>query len=250
MTAPDFTTSHGHRLAYRHTEGEGPTILFLPGYMSDMTGGKATALDAWAGTNGYAMLRFDYSGCGESEGEFADRTLDDWLADTLHMIDRVAAGLVLLVGSSLGGWLALLAARQRPERVAGLVGIAPAPDFTGWGFSDAERARLARGETLSEATPYSGDPYITTAAFWRSGEANRVLGGPIAVEVPVRLLHGQADADVPWDISLQIASRVNSADVEVRLIKDGDHRLSRPRDIAMLIETVATLVKKGQDELV
>ncbi|MEM8827524.1 MAG: alpha/beta hydrolase [Pseudomonadota bacterium] len=239
----EYTERDGRRLAVRHRAGDGPTILFLPGYMSDMQGGKATALDGWAADAGRAMLRFDYGGCGESAGAFADQTLDDWLADTVHMIDRATDGPVILVGSSMGGWLMLLAALARPDRIAGLTGIAAAPDFTGWGFDDGERRRLARGETLSEPSAYSDEPYITTAAFWRSGEANRLLGGDIAIDAPVRLLHGQADIDVPFRISVELAARLRSADVHVHLIKDGDHRLSRPADIDLLIGTVADLVE-------
>ncbi|MGB3721224.1 MAG: alpha/beta hydrolase [Pacificimonas sp.] len=241
-----FTKRAGNRLAYRHRPAIAsgrPTIVFLPGYMSDMEGGKATTLDAWAKATGNAMLRLDYAGCGASDGDFADQTLETWRDDVVHLLDTVVEGPVLLVGSSMGGWLMLLVALARPERVAGLVGIAPAPDFTGWGFSDADRAKLARGETLSEPSAYSDDPYITTAAFWRSGEANRLLGGEIALTCPVRLLHGQADADVPWEISLQLAGKLASADVQVRLVKDGDHRLSRDADLDLLIQTVSDLIE-------
>ena len=243
MTDLRYTVRDEIRLAYRHRTGNGPTIVFLPGYMSDMQGGKATALDEWAHASGQAMLRLDYSGCGESEGLFADQTLDSWRDDVIHLIDRIIEGPVILVGSSMGGWLMLLVALARPDRIVGMVGIAAAPDFTGWGFSDADRAKLARGETLSEPSEYSDQPYITTAAFWLSGEANRRLGGPIPLDCPVRLLHGQKDADVPWEILLQLGEKLRSADVQIRLIKDGDHRLSRDQDIALLIDTVAALVK-------
>ncbi len=253
MTDIQYSLRAGNRLAYRYRQAAPAaagrsTIVFLPGYMSDMEGGKAAALDRWAEATGNAMLRLDYAGCGVSEGAFAEQTLDSWRDDVLHLVGNVVRGPVLLVGSSMGGWLMLLVAlalieEAGPERIAGLVGIAPAPDFTGWGFSDADRARLARGETLSEPSPYSADPYITTAAFWLSGEANRLLGGDIAISCPVRLLHGQADPDVPWEISLQLAGKLASADVQVRLVKDGDHRLSRDQDIDMLIRTVSDLMK-------
>ena len=232
-----------HRLAYRHRRGRGPTLIFLPGYMSDMEGGKATALDAWAGEQQRAMLRFDYAGCGASEGDFEAQTLHGWRADVLSMIDEVVEGPVVLVGSSMGGWLMLLAALAMPERVVGLVGIAAAPDFTSWGFSEEEKLTILREGRLAQPSPYGEAPYVTTRAFWESGEALRVLHGPIAIDCPVRLLHGQKDEDVPWTWSLEIMNRVRSADVQAVLIKDGDHRLSRPSDIALLKATVATLLE-------
>ena len=236
-----YTERAGTRLAFRYRAGRGPTLVFLPGYMSDMDGGKAAALDAWAAKGGRAMLRLDYAGCGSSGGAFAEQTLESWRDDILHLVDGVTHGPLILAGSSMGGWLMLLAALQRKQRIAGLVGIAAAPDFTGWGFGDEERAKLARGETLSEPSNYSDQPYITTAAFWRSGEANRLLGGRIALDCPVRLIHGQADPDVPWTISTELAGALGSADVQTLLVKDGDHRLSREEDIALLIRMVAEL---------
>ena len=230
------------RLAYRYRDGRGPTLVFLPGYMSDMDGGKATALDAWAAREGRAMLRLDYAGCGSSGGDFRDQTLDSWRGDVLHLLDDVTEGPLVLVGSSMGGWLMLLVALARKARVAGLVGIAAAPDFTGWGFSDEKRAVLARGETLEGPSAYSEEPYVTTAAFWRSGEANRLLGRPIDLDCPVRLLHGQADPDVPWDISVELADALGSADVQTLLVKGGDHRLSREEDIALLVRFTGDLL--------
>ena len=234
----------GHRLAYRFREGRGPTLLFLPGYASDMDGGKATALDSWAASNGRAMLRFDYAGCGASEGEFEAQTLTGWLDDALAMIDRAAPeGPLVLAGSSMGGWLMLLAALARPERVVGLVGIAAAPDFTDWGYSEAQKAEIRAAGRLEEPSPYGEAPMVTTRGFWGSGEALKLLGGEIAIDCPVRLLHGQRDDDVPWRIALDIAGRLRSADVQTILVKDGDHRLSRERDIALLIDTVSNLLE-------
>ncbi|MCW2411194.1 MULTISPECIES: alpha/beta fold hydrolase [unclassified Sphingobium] len=234
----------GLRLAYRHRPGTGPTIVFLPGYMSDMMGSKALALDDWAAAQGRAMLRLDYAGCGESEGRFEDGTLASWRDDARAVIEHcIPTGPIILVGSSMGGWLALLLARDLGARVAGLVGIAAAPDFTDWGFGDAQKATLQREGKLVEPTPYGDQPYVTTRAFWESGEALRLLDGEIAIECPIRLLQGQADADVPWQIAVRIAQQVRSADVQTLLVKDGDHRLSRPQDIALLIATVARLVE-------
>ena len=232
----------GLRLACRSRAGEGPTILFLAGYMSDMEGGKVVALDQWAASQGRAMVRMDYAGNGSSEGRFADGTLASWRDDVLLVMDRVIQGPVLLVGSSMGGWLALLVALARPDRVVGIVGIAAAPDFTDWGFTDADKALLATEGRIEEPTPYGDTPYVTTLDFWESGQAARVLGDTIAIDCPVRLLHGQGDADVPWDIAVQTAARLRSSDVQTLLIKDGDHRLSRDGDIALLIRTVASLL--------
>lgn len=227
-------------LAYRHLPGAGPTVVFLPGYMSDMAGGKATAVLADCAARGQACLLLDYAGCGLSEGRFAEQTLTDWQGDVLDLIAAKVDSPVLLVGSSLGGWLMLLVALALPpERLAGLVGIAPAPDFTDWGFGNAEKAIIQAEGQLAEETPYSDQPYVTTRGFWESGQANRLLDAPIAVTCPVHLLHGQRDDDVPWDISLKLAAALASDDVRVTLIKDGDHRLSRDSDIALLLATLA-----------
>lgn len=232
------------RLAYRHREGRGPTIVFLPGYASDMEGGKASALDRWTEQEGRAFLRFDYAGCGASDGEFEAQTLAGWRGDALAMIDEVAApGPVVLVGSSMGGWLMLLAALARPERVAALVGIAAAPDFTSWGFSEEEKMTILSAGRLLQDNPYGPEPTVTSRAFWESAEGLRLMHADIAVDCPVRLLHGQADPDVPWTWSLEIARRLRSADVQTVLIKDGDHRLSRETDIFALIATVAVLME-------
>ncbi|QGP80290.1 alpha/beta fold hydrolase [Sphingobium sp. CAP-1] len=237
-----FARADGLRLAYRHSAGAGPTLIFLPGYMSDMEGGKAVALHDWAQAQGRAMLRLDYAGNGASEGRFADGTLASWRDDVLWLMDELTAGPVMLVGSSMGGWLALLVALARPERVVGLVGIAAAPDFTEWGFTDADKALLATEGRIEEPTPYGDDPYVTTLAFWQSGQALRLLESEIAIDCPVRLLHGQADRDVPWYVAVKTAARLRSSDVQMLLIKDGDHRLSRDADIALLIDTVSKLL--------
>jgi pimeloyl-ACP methyl ester carboxylesterase len=234
----------GGRLALRRRPGRGPAILFLPGYMSDMEGGKASALDSWAESEGRAMIRFDYLGCGVSEGRFEEQILGGWRDDVLAMIDERSEGPLILVGSSMGGWLMLLAALARPERVAALVGIAAAPDFTDWGFTSAQKNALLVEERLEEPSPYGDAPYVTTRAFWESGEALKLLNGPIPIGCPVRLLHGLADSDVPWRISLRLMEQMDSRDIQACLIKDGDHRLSREGDIARLIATVAGLAER------
>jgi len=244
MGEPEFLeVKAGRVLAFRRRSGRGPTLVFLPGYMSDMEGGKATALDGWAEAQGRAMLRFDYGGCGASHGDFEAQTLGDWLGDAVAMIDRAVEGPVVLVGSSMGGWLMLLAALARPQRVAGLVGIAAAPDFTDWGFTAEQKAEIAAQGRLAEPSPYGEPPYVTTRGFWESGEALRLLEGEMAIDCPVRLLHGLRDTDVPWKYSLAIMEKVRSADVQAILIKDGDHRLSREADLALLVATVQSLME-------
>ncbi|HYD37070.1 MAG TPA: alpha/beta hydrolase [Allosphingosinicella sp.] len=242
MDGPEFLDRGGRRLALRRRAGRGPALVFLPGYMSDMDGSKATALDSWAAAEGRAMLRFDYGGCGLSGGEFEAQTLACWLDDAVAVVDSLD-GRAVLVGSSMGGWLMLLAALARPGRVAALVGIAAAPDFTEWGFDPAQKAELREAGRLEEPSPYGEAPYVTTRAFWESGEALKLLGGEIAIGCPVRLLHGLADADVPWRISLRLMEQLRSADVQATLIKDGDHRLSREGDLARLVATVADLLE-------
>jgi len=232
----------GRRIAYRLAEGAGPALVFLPGYMSDMAGGKATAVFDWAVANGRAALLLDYSGCGESEGDFADGTLSKWRDEVLVLLDAHCAGPVVLIGSSMGGWLMLMVSLALPaERCAGLVGIAAAPDFTTWGRSEEDRAKLAVGEVIYETNQYGPELTPTYPGFWSDGEANTLLDSEIPIDCPVRLLHGQADPDVPWEISLRLADALRAPDVRVTLIKDGDHRLSRDEDIALLVETLAAL---------
>lgn len=234
------------RLAYRHTPGTGPTIVFLPGYASDMEGGKATALFQWAQAQGRACLLFDYTGTGASEGAFADQTLTGWLGDVLTLTDALIAGQMMLVGSSMGGWLMLLAALQRPAKVAGLIGIAAAPDFTQWGFTDHQKHVILENGRWEEPSSYDDSVMVTTKGFWESGQESLLLHnmeGPLDIRCPVRLLHGQRDESVPWELSLQLAQAVRSSDVQVTLIKDGDHRLSRDEDIALLRATTESLLK-------
>ena len=232
----------GRRIAYSHSPGSGPLVVFLPGYMSDMAGGKASAVMAHCREQGRACLLLDYSGCGESDGDFADGTLSRWRDEVLALIDHVEVQQVVLIGSSMGGWLMLLVAAALKDRLAGLIGIAAAPDFTDWGFDDAQKAKLRAGETVLEDNPYGPDPTPTHAAFWQDGEALKLLDSDIAISAPARLLHGQRDADVPWETSLRLAAALRSSDVQVTLVKDADHRLSRDQDVALLLATLDALL--------
>jgi pimeloyl-ACP methyl ester carboxylesterase len=235
------TRADGVRLAYRHVPGRGPTLVFLPGYKSDMQGGKAQALAAWAAGQGLGLLRLDYSGCGESDGAFEDGTLDIWRDDVLAVIAEANIGPLILVGSSMGGWLMLLVAEALGDQVAAMVGIAAAPDFTDWDFDAADRATIAANGRIERASDYGYDPMVITRGFWQSGQSNLRLTGQIGIDCPVRLIHGQNDPDVPWETSLKLAAALRSADVQTICVKDGDHRLSRDQDIALLIETVTKL---------
>jgi pimeloyl-ACP methyl ester carboxylesterase len=238
----------GVELAWARQQGSSPTVVFLAGFRSDMTGDKATALASFCAGRGQAMLRFDYAGHGSSDGRFEDGTIGRWTDDALAVIDRQTDGPLVLVGSSMGGWIALLAALARPLRVAGLIGIAAAPDFTEalmWeAMTFEERGALMRNGVLDVPSQY-GAPYPVTRALIEDGRARLLLNEPIAIDCPVRLLHGQRDPDVPWEMALRIAEQLTSQDVQVILVKDGDHRLSRPHDLALLCRTLAPLL--GQD---
>lgn len=224
------------------TPGRTPVVVFLPGYASDMGGTKALALEEWAQASGQAFIRLDYRGHGDDRSNFARYTLADWRDDVVALLDTIADP-VVLVGSSMGGWIMLLAALARPQTVAGLVGIAAAPDFTDWGFDDAQKALLATGDTLSEASDYGPEPTLTTAAFWQSGQDNLLLGADIPFDGPVRLLQGQTDPDVPWQTALTLAERLRSADVQTWFVKDGDHRLSRDVDLSLIRRAVEDVIQ-------
>jgi pimeloyl-ACP methyl ester carboxylesterase len=236
-----FQPKTGPRIAYRHTRGTGPLIVFLPGYMSDMAGGKATAVFDWAVANNRSCLLLDYSGCGESEGDFKDGTLSRWRDEVLALIEYVSATQVMLVGSSMGGWLMLLVGLALGERLSGMIGIASAPDFTRWGFTDAQRDTIRTDGVLLQPNPYGPEATPTWAGLYDDGVTHEILSGPIAIHCPVRILQGQMDTDVPWKIALKLAEALQSNDVRVTLIKDGDHRLSRGADVALLIDAVAEL---------
>jgi pimeloyl-ACP methyl ester carboxylesterase len=236
-----FDGPYGVKLAYRLTRGTGPLIVFLPGYMSDMAGSKATAVFDWAEANGRTCLLLDYSGCGQSGGDFKDGTLGRWRDEVLALIDHVGVQEVLLIGSSMGGWLMLLVGLALGDRLKGLIGIAPAPDFTRWGFTDEQRQEIVGQGVRFEHNPYGPEPTPTYRGLLESGEANLMLDRPIAIDCSVRLLHGQADADVSWKISTRLSKTLRSNDVRMTLIKDGDHRLSREADVALLLLAVGEL---------
>lgn len=235
----------GESLAFQRSTGRGPTCVWLCGFASDMAGTKAEALHAHADAAGRAFLRFDYAGCGRSGGAFADGTIGRWLADSLAVIDGASAGPLVLVGSSMGGWLALLAALARPARVKGLVLIAPAPDFTErlmWPeLDDAARTAIMGEGVWHRPSAYEPTPTPITRALIEDGRNHQLLGAPIPFDGPVRILHGQADPDVPWGLSLELAERLTSEDVRITFVKSGDHRLSTPQNIALLTATVDAL---------
>jgi pimeloyl-ACP methyl ester carboxylesterase len=232
----------GNTVAYCGRAGRGPTVVFLGGFRSDMTGTKAMALDDWARNTGRAYLRFDYLGHGQSSGRFEDGTIGRWLDDSLAAIDRLTSGKLVLVGSSMGGWLSLLVALARRERMAGLVLIAAAPDFTErmllGELSPEDRQKLERDGRLERPSQYSPEPSVFTWKLIDEGRNHLVLDKPLVLHCPVRLLHGQSDPDVPWEYSLQIARHLEAPEVVTTLVKGGDHRLSTPTDIARLIATV------------
>ncbi len=236
----------GVGLAWAKLPGRDPTLVFLPGFRSDMTGSKALALRDWCAAEGRAMLRLDYSGHGASDGAFADGTIGAWADDACRVIAALTTGPLVLVGSSMGGWIALLAALAMPQRVAALVGIAAAPDFTEaliWAaLPPPQRVLLLREGVLFLPSQY-GEPTPITRALIEDGRRHLLLtGGEIPLECPVRLLHGQLDPDVPWETAPRLAAKLRGADVQVTLVKDAEHRLSRPQDILLLIRTVAAVM--------
>ena len=234
----------GVELAWQRLPGRGPCLVFLPGYRSDMTGDKAQALTALCEQRGQSLLLFDYSGHGASGGAFTDGTVGRWTDDALAAMDALTEGRLVLAGSSMGGWIALLAALARPDRIAGFVGMAAAPDCTEavmWqAMMPAEGAALRRDGVLHVPGAYGVTP--VTWALIEDGRRHLLMGGSIGLRCPVRLLHGQADAEVPWETALRLAQRIESEDVQVTLLKGGTHRLSRPGDLALLRTTVAGLL--------
>lgn len=241
-----FTSPQGRRIAYNRLEGGGPGVMFLGGFKSDMTGTKAVALEGWARAQGRAFLRFDYSGHGESSGKFEEGAISDWFEDALAALEDLTAGPQVLVGSSMGGWISLLLARAVPERVAGLVTIAAAPDFTEdsmWdGFSAAQREELMARGRVELPSDYADSPYVITRRLIEDGRNHLVLRAPLALPFPVRLLHGTADADVPMDRALKIMDHAEGSDIRVTYVKGADHRFSSDECLRLIEAAVAELI--------
>lgn len=235
------------RLAYRQYQGEtandsAPGVVWLGGFRSDMIGTKAEYLDAWARGAGRNYLRFDYSGHGESEGVFEDGCIGAWASDALAVFDKLTSGPQILVGSSMGGWIAALLAKQRPERIAAMVLIAPAPDFTErlmWpSFTDAQREAIMRDGRLEQPSEYSDEPEVITRKLIEDGRRCLVMTGAVPIRCPVRILQGMKDDAVPYAHAITFAEMLESDDVEVTLTGNGDHRLSEPADLARLQATL------------
>jgi pimeloyl-ACP methyl ester carboxylesterase len=239
----------GAAIAYHRLEGSAPGIVFLGGFRSDMTGTKALFLEDYCRRRGRAYLRFDYFGHGQSSGDFADGTIGRWREDAVAAIDSLTEGPQILAGSSMGGWIMLLAALARPQRVAALVGIAAAPDFTEAllrpRLTPQQRREIEEAGRVVLPSDYDPAGYLYTGALIEDGREHLLLGVPIPLDVPVRLLHGLADASVPWQLSLRLAERLTSTDVVVTLVKDGDHRLSGEPDLARLAQTLDALLAGG-----
>lgn len=238
-------TPSGRRIAYRRTMGQGPGVVFLGGFKSDMTGTKAVHLEEWARANGRAFLRFDYSGHGDSSEAFEDGCIGDWAEDAFQAITSLTTGPQVLVGSSMGGWISLLVARRMADRVAGLVTIAAAPDFTErgfWpGFSQDQRETLMRDGRLELPSDYADQPYVITRRLIEDGRDQQVLNQPLDLPFPVRLLQGTADADVPMQWALDLMDHATSPDLRLTMVKGADHRFSTPECLDLVTDTISSL---------
>lgn len=245
MTPEFITTSRGYRIACHSTAGEGSRVVFCPGYRSDMGSTKATALAEWCAEHHVPLTRFDYFAHGKSDGDFIDFTIGAAMADVMDVIDHVAAERVILVGSSMGAWVALNAALERKGTVCGFIGIAAAPDFTERlmypKFTPEQRQQLADEGVVWAYSEMSEADYPISKRFIEEARQHLLLDDIIGLEIPIHLLHGQADVDVPWETSLQLAEKLMSDDVTVTLIKEGDHRLNRPADLTLMTDSLARM---------
>jgi pimeloyl-ACP methyl ester carboxylesterase len=241
-----LTRDDGATIGYRRRDGRSPCVVFLTGFNSDMSGTKAQALDAFCAARENAFLRFDYFAHGVSSGDFADATVGRFLADTLDVIDQLTEGKLVLVGSSIGGWLMLLAALARPGRIKALIGVAAAPDATEdlmWQrFPFDLREEVITKGAARVPSRYDDTGYLITRKLIEEARSHLVMRAPIAIDCPVRLLHGMMDPDVPYETSVALADRLSASDVQVSLVKDGDHRLSRIEDIDLLLRVLAPLL--------
>ncbi len=250
MINPDsHVTKSGRKIAYRKTQGTGPGVVFLGGFKSDMEGTKAVYLEEWAQDTGRAFLRFDYSGHGTSSGAFEDGCIGDWADDAQEIIEQLSEGPQILVGSSMGGWIALLMAKRIPEKIAGLVGIAAAPDFTEdsmWAsFTDEHKEILMAKGQLALENDYSDDPYVITRKLIEDGRNQLVLRDALNLPFPVRLLHGTADVDVDLAVPLQILDHASGDDMRLTLVKGADHRFSEPENLAMIRRAVHSVTMRA-----
>lgn len=239
-----LTTPQGRHLAYHRTPGREPGVVFLGGFRSDMTGSKALHLQAWAERTGRAFLRFDYSGHGASRGAFEEGSISDWREDAEAAIDILTEGPQIVVGSSMGGWIGLLLARERPERVAALIGIAAAPDFTErmWERASlADRTRLMEVGVMHRPSDYSAEPYPITRRLIEDGRLNLILDRPLVLPMPVRLLQGTADSDVDPSVALALLDHATGTDLRLTLVQGADHRFSTPACLALITETIEAL---------
>lgn len=244
-----LVTAEGRRIAHDRTEGAGPGVVFLGGFRSDKEGTKALALEAWAARRGRAFLRFDYSGHGASSGAFTDGCIGDWFEDARAALMALTEGPQVLVGSSMGGWIALLLARAQPETVAGLVTVAAAPDFTEdlmWaGFSETQRRALTKEGQVDLPSDYSDAPYVITRRLIEEGRAHLLLRDPLHLPFPVRFLQGTADVDVPVAVAIRLMEHVTGADIRLTLVKGADHRFSTPDCLALIERSVEEVLARG-----
>ncbi|MCV2873427.1 alpha/beta hydrolase [Defluviimonas sp. WL0050] len=241
-------TQDGREIAYDRIDGAGPGVVFLGGFRSDKEGTKALALEAWAKRHGRAFLRFDYSGHGQSSGDFLDGCIGDWFEDARAAILELTEGPQVLVGSSMGGWISLLMAREYPEKVAGLVTIAAAPDFTEDGmwaeFSDTQRQELIEAGQVALPSDYSDEPYIITKRLIEDGRGRLVLRTPLNLPMPVRMLQGTADADVPVSVAVRLIEHATGPDIRLTLVKDADHRFSTPECLKLIELSVLKVIQR------
>ena len=245
-----LSTPEGRQIAYDRLQGSGPGIVFLGGFRSDKEGTKALALEEWARAQGRAFLRFDYSGHGASSGRFEDGAIGDWFEDARAAILGLTEGPQVLVGSSMGGWISLLMAREHPENVAGLVTVAAAPDFTEdgmWGgFSEDQRRALIEEGQVALPSDYSDDPYIITRRLIEEGRGRLVLRSPLSLPMPVRMLQGTADTDVPIDVALRLLDHAEGGDMRLTLVKGADHRFSTPECLKLIEASVMKVVARAR----
>lgn len=248
MTPLFYTPESGVRIAYHHQHGQGEVgVMFLCGFRSDMESTKATALAEWCAAQNVRYTRFDYFGHGKSEGEFIDYTISKGLESTLHMLDQIARGPQILVGSSMGGWIGMRAAQERKGQVRGFIGVAAAPDFTDRmrpQMNGEQQAALDKDGVVWVHSEYYGNDYPITQNLIDDGKQHFLLDDVIGLEIPIHLIQGQLDDSVPWQTALKISERVMSDEVTITLVKDGDHRLNRPQDIALLTEALGRMLAR------